>query len=439
MSPKSRPLPASRIVGLAALLLATSIGYPAPDVSADRPFGAALRCNGRAVTVNLAAGHRPTRGNDVISATRRADVIRARGGNDIICARGGNDVVIGGRGNDIILGGLGADRLSGGQGRDTVIGGVGNDLVGGGPGPDRLRGGHGRDIVVGGLGNDFLSGGAGFDRLSGGAGRDWLNGGAGRDRCAGGRHVDRGTLCSTMTGIETRAPAAAHVVPDRQPGIQQDPHPPLGPAAGPGGLQRQLPHLLRLLAHEPTTTRSSIPDQPGALHLHIFFGNKGADAASTYHSLRTTGNGTCSGGHRQPHRLLGADPARCGGPTGEAEVRPDLLQVRLSQRPAHRHQPHPQRVAHGGREGIRRPGINQWRSWSGRVAGTTRHDSGRAGPARSSSTALTFPQCWNGRDLDSPRPQQPHGLPDLRDRLPIVAPGGDPGDHHHRLLEPAGG
>jgi hypothetical protein len=38
------------------------------------------------------------------------------------------------------------------------------------------------------------------------------------------------------------------------------------------------------------------PNIPGAAHLHAFFGNAGINAYSTNESLRTTGNSTCSGG-----------------------------------------------------------------------------------------------------------------------------------------------
>jgi len=38
------------------------------------------------------------------------------------------------------------------------------------------------------------------------------------------------------------------------------------------------------------------PGQPGASHLHTFFGNTLANANSTYQSLRSSGDGTCSGG-----------------------------------------------------------------------------------------------------------------------------------------------
>jgi hypothetical protein len=38
------------------------------------------------------------------------------------------------------------------------------------------------------------------------------------------------------------------------------------------------------------------PGQPGRAHLHTYFGNTGTDAFSTHESLRQTGNSTCVGG-----------------------------------------------------------------------------------------------------------------------------------------------
>ena len=38
------------------------------------------------------------------------------------------------------------------------------------------------------------------------------------------------------------------------------------------------------------------PGQPGKSHLHMYFGNSGTDANSTYASLRTSGDGSCQGG-----------------------------------------------------------------------------------------------------------------------------------------------
>jgi hypothetical protein len=38
------------------------------------------------------------------------------------------------------------------------------------------------------------------------------------------------------------------------------------------------------------------PGLPGASHLHMYFGNRGANARSTYQSLRSSGDSTCQGG-----------------------------------------------------------------------------------------------------------------------------------------------
>jgi hypothetical protein len=38
------------------------------------------------------------------------------------------------------------------------------------------------------------------------------------------------------------------------------------------------------------------PNQPGVAHLHMFWGNAGVNAFSTPQSIKTTGNGTCRGG-----------------------------------------------------------------------------------------------------------------------------------------------
>ena len=56
------------------------------------------------------------------------------------------------------------------------------------------------------------------------------------------------------------------------------------------------------------------PGQPGESHLHQFYGNLGADANSTYQSLRTTGRSTCgdptSDRSGKSFRLLDAGHAR---------------------------------------------------------------------------------------------------------------------------------
>jgi hypothetical protein len=50
------------------------------------------------------------------------------------------------------------------------------------------------------------------------------------------------------------------------------------------------------LSHMAFNDPIVFPNQPNRSHLHAFFGNTGADAASTTSSLLTTGNSTCHGG-----------------------------------------------------------------------------------------------------------------------------------------------
>jgi len=130
-------------------------------------------CGGYVVTVDLAAGDRPTGGRDVIRGTAGDDVIAAGGGDDVVCGLGGDDVV------DL---GPGADRGIGGAGDDVVHGRDGNDRVEGGGGDDRLTGGDGTDELAGGIGLDRLDGGTGPDTLTAGPQRDTCDGRGGRDR-----------------------------------------------------------------------------------------------------------------------------------------------------------------------------------------------------------------------------------------------------------------
>ncbi|MEO6716862.1 MAG: DUF1996 domain-containing protein, partial [Novosphingobium sp.] len=71
------------------------------------------------------------------------------------------------------------------------------------------------------------------------------------------------------------------------------------------------------------------PGQPGASHLHTFFGNTLADANSTYQSLRTSGDSTC---HSKLNRSAYWIPAMMNG-RGQV-VMPDFLTVYYKRWPA---------------------------------------------------------------------------------------------------------
>jgi streptogramin lyase len=138
------------------------------------------QCVGATATVNIAAGDRPTAGDDVIVGTPDDDVIDGRGGNDRICGRGGNDT------------------LNGGGGRDQVYGAGGEDTVRSGPGGGRLSGGMDADHLVGGRDADTMTAGAGDDDLVAGAGNDRLLAGAGTDACTPAPGRDRVESCEVL-------------------------------------------------------------------------------------------------------------------------------------------------------------------------------------------------------------------------------------------------
>lgn len=70
------------------------------------------------------------------------------------------------------------------------------------------------------------------------------------------------------------------------------------------------------------------PGQPGRAHLHQFFGNTAADANSTYASLRTTGESTCN---NRLNRSAYWMPAMMNG-KGKV-VRPDYISIYYKRRP----------------------------------------------------------------------------------------------------------
>jgi len=171
--------------------LTTGDGVPANDVAFPGvfPYLAApnlMMCQNLVVTVDLALGHTPTEGDDVISGTSAADTIDALGGDDVVCALDGDDTVNGGDGDDRLYGMGGDDMMSGDDGRDYLRGDTGDDT---------LMGGLGRDTLVGQGGNDALWGEGGSDRLYGVAGENMMDGGSGADRMWGGDGVD------TMRGM----------------------------------------------------------------------------------------------------------------------------------------------------------------------------------------------------------------------------------------------
>lgn len=165
--------------------------------------------------------------------------------------------------------------------------------------------------------------------------------------------------------------------------------------------------VAEFLADCPYTHR--LPDDPivypglaGASHMHDFFGNETTDAASTYESLQVGGTNCDPGVDRSSYwvpTLYRGDTAVA--PTGTTfyylgeGVRPDVT-ARIQPFPAGLRVVAGNAKATGPDQSIAR--------WSclhaGGVGSSKNFVTCPAGTMLESY--LDFPQCWNGRDLDSP-------------------------------------
>ena len=176
---------------------------------------------------------------------------------------------------------------------------------------------------------------------------------------------------------------------------------PGGSAAGDGQFR-----LLCAFSHMAFDDPIIFPGQPGASHLHAFFGNKGADAFSTAESLANSGRSTCRGGtlNRSAYWVPAMIDTRDGRPiaptdssfyykTGFSQIAPTEIQpipMGLRMLTGDAKNAAPQDYFAYSCEGG---------SWTP-VAGGKGIPNCEAGVQL--RMRLTFPQCWDGRNLDSP-------------------------------------
>lgn len=157
------------------------------------------------------------------------------------------------------------------------------------------------------------------------------------------------------------------------------------------------------------------PGQPGKSHMHQFFGNTGANAASTYESLRASGDSTCTS---KLNRSAYWMPAMLNG-KGKV-IRPDFVSIYYKRRPAH----DPECTRQGTActdlpRGLRFIfGFDMLNHKAPRTGGGYFNCDGPTGIAGHYPTivdaakncpvgnklgaVISAPDCWNGRDLDSP-------------------------------------
>lgn len=144
------------------------------------------------------------------------------------------------------------------------------------------------------------------------------------------------------------------------------------------------------------------PGQPGASHLHAFFGNTAVDAFSTADSIAKTGNSTCRGGtiNRSGYWVPALiDPA--GKPVKPAQIEVYYKSGYYGVRPSDvRPMPAGLRMIAGS---AKSSGPQRYAYWD-----CHDHYSGHPSsipncPAGDYVTMIIeFPQCWDGKNLDSP-------------------------------------
>ena len=143
-------------------------------------------------------------------------------------------------------------------------------------------------------------------------------------------------------------------------------------------------------------------NQPGKAHLHAFFGNTSADAYSTYDSLRTTGNGTCSGGAANKSAYWAPVLLNNGVPmkpkysqiyykSGYRSVAPQQIN----------YLPAGLRIIAGSMMSTTDQS-EEIVSWECTGQGAYRQRLWSCGAGNEMSMSIIFPQCWDGVNLDSP-------------------------------------
>ena len=149
------------------------------------------------------------------------------------------------------------------------------------------------------------------------------------------------------------------------------------------------------------------PGRPGAAHLHMYFGNKGTDAASTAASLAGGGASTCAGG--TANRSAYWVPAMVDGRGGVRAPAGALFYYKTGYggvTPAQvRQLPAGLRMIAGSAASLGAQEMAGWGcreryiGWKASIQQVTA--SGQCRSGESLVLDLEFPQCWDGVNLDS--------------------------------------
>ena len=217
----------------------------------------------------------------------------------------------------------------------------------------------------------------------------------------------------TATGRSVPQVGAGQVPQQPGPGPSA---PPVGAgavAAGPGVVASLIPPSS---ASEPTGSFRFIcnfshlsyddpivdPGQPGASHLHMFFGNTATDASSTYDSLRSSGGGSCAGGTLNRSGYWA--PAMFNQ-SGQVVI-PDYITVYYkgngpSADQIRQIRPFPAGLRMIAGYNMASPGGDTHFAWDCENGGSNSQTIPSCPAGQRVGVRLIFPTCWDGANLDS--------------------------------------
>ncbi len=159
---------------------------------------------------------------------------------------------------------------------------------------------------------------------------------------------------------------------------------------------------------DPIVNNPADPTSQGKAHMHMFFGNTLANYKSTYETLKNTGDGTCSGGplNRSAYWI----PAMLD-PSGKARI-PSVINVYYKTQNVSRlsmhYLPEGLRMIAGDAKAMSPQTYDtlphEWNCVDGSVtkqAVIPSSCTGRTEDNKGLQLVMSFPQCWDGVNLDS--------------------------------------
>jgi hypothetical protein len=154
-------------------------------------------------------------------------------------------------------------------------------------------------------------------------------------------------------------------------------------------------------SHMNTDDPIVVPRQPGASHLHMFWGNTKTDAFSTAETIARSGNGTCRGGiaNRTAYWAPAVIDTRTGAPLAPELIHVYYKSAYQGSRPD-QIQPLPDglRMVAGN---AKASAVQDHMGWGCFDGGGRSATIPRCRPGDHVSMDVEFPSCWDGQHLDS--------------------------------------